>query len=190
MRPKSKSVMSEVNTEMHRHWTINACSMISLHHNTGAFHKEISMSQDVNKKWHCVYRAHIETALQNKAYQHRTVLLLEDSPLIHGLAVVICLHDVCKLSLYIRGTPHSLQGQPGLLNIPPGNKTVGGVRNNDASQEENDGGHKGQTHRDTPAMGVKVLGAVVDPLGNPDTDGGGHLEHDVEATTGMSRGNL
>ncbi len=70
------------------------------------------MSQDVNTKGHCVYRAHTET--QNKAYQHRMVLLLEDGPLVHSLAVVIGLHDVCKLSLYIRGTPHLLQGHPGL----------------------------------------------------------------------------
>ena len=148
------------------------------------------MSQDVDQNWHSLYKARTATALQNKAYQHRTVLLLEDGPCVHSFAVVIGLHDVCKLSLYIRGTPHSLQGHPGLLNIAPGNKTVGGVRNDDAAQEEDDGRHKCQTHRDTPTMGVDVLGAVVDPLGNPDADGGGHLEHDIEATTGVSRGNL
>ena len=39
-------------------------------------------------------------------------------------------------------------------------------------------------------MGVHVLGAIVDPLGDPDADGGGHLEHDVKGATSVSRGNL
>ena len=126
----------------------------------------------------------------SETYQNRAVLLLQDGPLVHILAVVVGLHDVSKLSLHIRGPPHPLQGLPGLLNEPPGHQTVGGVRDDDAAQEEDDGRDKGQAHGQTPAVGVHVLGAVVDPLGNPDTDGGGHLEHDIEAATGVSRGNL
>jgi len=124
------------------------------------------------------------------AYQDRAVLPLEDGHLVHILAVVIGLHNVSKLSLQIRGAPHTLQGLASLLNVAAGHQTVGGVRDDDAPKEEDDGGDKSQAHRDTPAMGVNVLGAVVDPLGDPDTDGGGHLEHDVERASGVSWGNL
>ena len=127
---------------------------------------------------------------ESEAYQHWTVLLLENSHLVDVLAHVNSLNNVSKLSVNVWGTPDTLQGPSGLLNLAAGNKTVGGVGNDDGSQEEDEGRHNGQTHGQTPAMGVHVLGAVVDPLGNPDTDSGGHLEHDVQSATGVSRGNL
>ncbi len=125
-----------------------------------------------------------------QTHQDRAVLLLEDGHLVDAPAGVHSLHNVSKLSIYIGGAAHTLQGSTSLLNFATGYKTVGGVRDDQTAQEEDQGRHNGQTHGQTPAVGVHVLGAIVDPLGDPDTDGGGHLEHDVEGTTGMSRGNL
>jgi len=125
-----------------------------------------------------------------QTHQDRAVLLLEDGHLVDAPAGIHSLHNVSELSVYIGCSAHTLQGSASLLNLATLHKTVGGVGDDQTTQEEDEGGHNGKTHGQTPAVGVHVLGAVVDPLGDPDTDGGGHLEHDVEGTTGMSRGNL
>ena len=123
-------------------------------------------------------------------HQDRAVLPLEDGKLVGVLAVLNSLHNVSKLSINIGGATNTLQAAAGLLNLATVDQTVGGVRDDEGSQEKDEGGHNGQTHRQTPAMGVHVLGAVVDPLSYPDTDGGGHLEHDVEGTPGVGGCNL
>lgn len=135
--------------------------------------------------------AHSEYTHTGKdTHQDRTVLLLEDGKLVDVLAVLNSLHNVSKLSINIGGAANTLQAAAGLLDFATVHQTVGGVRDDEGSQEQDEGRHNGQTHRQTPSVGVHVLGAIVDPLSYPDTDGGGHLEHDVQSTTGMGRCNL
>ena len=125
------------------------------------------------------------------AYQDWAVLLLEDGTLVDVLAVLMGLNNVSKLSIDIGGAAHALQGAAGLLNLATHDQTVGGVGDDEGAQEEDEGGHNGQTHRQTPATVLShVLGAVVDPLGNPDTNGGGHLEHDVQGSASVGWSNL
>ena len=129
-------------------------------------------------------------ASKSKAYQNRAILLLEDGPLVDVPGCIHSLNNVGKLSINIGSTTHTLQSSASLLDLATCNQTVGRVRDDQTAQEEDQGRHNGQTNRHTPPMGVQVLSAVVDPLSNPDTNGGGHLEHDVEGTTGMGGGNL
>lgn len=131
------------------------------------------------------------TAFAPVTHQDWAVLLLEDGTLADMLAVLDGLNNVSKLSIDMGGTTHTLQGTAGLLNLATLNQTVGGVGNDDGTQEEDEGWDNGQTHRQAPATVFShVLCAVVDPLGNPDTDGGCHLEHDVEGSTSVSGGDL
>ncbi len=51
------------------------------------------------------------------------------------------LHNVGKFSVYITGSAHTLQGSASLLNPTTVHKTVGGVRNDQAAQEEDEGWH-------------------------------------------------
>jgi len=104
-----------------------------------------------------------------QTHQDRAVLPLEDGHLVDAPAGIHSLHNVSKFSVYVGGAAHTLQGSASLLNLATSYQTVGGVRDDQTTEEEDEGWHNGQTHGQTPAMGVHVLGAVVDPLGNPDT---------------------
>ena len=106
------------------------------------------------------------------------------------LAVLNSLHNVSKLGVNIGSSTHTLQNTPCLLHLASVHQTVGSIRDDEGSQEENQGWHNGQTHREAPAVRVHVLGAVVDPLSNPDSNGGSHLEHDVQSPSGMGGCNL
>ena len=130
------------------------------------------------------------TKIGKGTHQDRAVLSLEDGKLVGVLAVLDGLHNVSKLSINVGGATNTLQAATGLLNLATVDQTVGGVRDDEGSQEQDEGRHNGQTHRQTPSVRVHVLGAIVDPLCYPDTNGGGHLEHDIQSTTGMGGCNL
>lgn len=80
-------------------------------------------------------------------YQDRAVLPLEDGKLVGVLAVLNSLHNVSKLGIDVGGATHSLQAASGLLNLATVHQAVGGVRDDETAQEEDEGRHDGQTHR-------------------------------------------
>ena len=88
-----------------------------------------------------------------QTHQDRAVLLLEDGHLVDAPAGIHSLHNVSELSVYIGCSAHTLQGSASLLNLATLHKTVGGVGDDQTAQEEDEGGHNGKTHGQTPAVG-------------------------------------
>ena len=60
----------------------------------------------------------------------------------------------------------------------------------DSTEQDHEGGHGGDGQGDPPAVLVQLHGAVVDELGDDDSDGGAPLEQQVEGTAVLAGGHL
>jgi hypothetical protein len=98
--------------------------------------------------------------------------------------------DVAELLVHVLDAADLLQDLAAALELAALHERVGRVRQQDAAQGDEGGGHAGDAQRDAPAVVRHLLRAVVHQVGPQDADGDRELEQDVERAAPLGRRHL